>query len=191
MRYKYNPVLIIMFLTGLTLLASCDRGYKAGFVGPHKKDTIALSVNTDTKMLVVDTNPIGKCEAAHRKNGCVVVARKETATISFKLRASSGWHLTEFQICAGDSKSGNCSLEKWQESEFSVFLRTGSTRQFPDSKGIVKLQSLSSNPVKKFKLFDYNSTEQDYFYTIKACKGTGDSLICYSTDPLIRNKGRR
>jgi hypothetical protein len=39
-------------------------------------------------------------------------------------------------------------------------------------------------------LFDYNSTKQDYFYAIKACKVVGDPDSCIATDPPIENGGR-
>lgn len=190
MKTRNRLVLVITLLTSSVLLTSCALSYKSGKAGAHKKHEIALSVNSHATELLIDTGQIGNC--SHRKNGCIVVPYKETAVIAFKLKASSKWHLTEIKICQGSDKPDNpdsCSLEEWQRSQFGVFLKTGGQKYFPDSKGVINLESSLGNTVRKFVLFDYNGTKQDYFYTIKACPGTNKEG-CITTDPSIENKGR-
>lgn len=190
MKNRYNLLLIIILLLISMLLVSCAESYKSGSMGAHNNHQIVLKVNTNTGKLDIDTRPIGNCKASHRKKGCIVVPRRETASITFKLKASTGWHLTEFKICAGIDKPDDCSLEQWQESEFGVYFKTGGQKYSPGSDGIIKLNSHAGNAIKKFILFDYNSTKQDYFYAIKACKVVGDPDSCIDTDPPIENGGR-
>ncbi len=199
MKIRYKLFWVILLISGFMLLSSCDRLFSTGMAGAHKKHTIDLKINDTTKMLDISTKPIGKCNVAHKKNGCFVVPHNAIATITFKLHGSGGWHFTEFKVCAGIDKPGtapgDCELNTSQEREFAVSLRTGSTRYRPGPGGAIDLKPLSTT-LRKFKLYDYNGVPQDYFYSIKACKDIEDpehpeiEEVCYSTDPAIQNKGR-
>jgi hypothetical protein len=199
MKIRYNLVLMIICIASFMLLASCDRLFGVGIAGAHKKHTIDIEVNDATKKLDITTKPIGKCKAANKKAGCFVVPHNETATVTFKLHGSGGWHFTEFKVCAGINKPGagpdGCKLKPWQEREFAASLKTGSAKSRPGSDGIINLVPFSKT-LRKFKLYDYNGDPQDYFYSIKACKDiknpedSEDKEVCYSTDPAIENKGR-
>jgi len=71
-------------------------------------------------------------------------------------------------------------------NEFFAADSTDSNLIFPDENGIIDLKQLSLS-LTKFYLFDFNSVEQNFYYTIEACKGD----MCRSTaDPDIKNKGR-
>jgi len=199
MKIRYKLFWVILLIPGFMLLSSCDRLFSTGMAGAHKKHTIDLKINDTTKMLDISTKPIGKCNVAHKKNGCFVVPHNAIATITFKLHGSGGWHFTEFKGCAGADKPGtapgDCALGPSQEREFAVALKTGATRYRPGSNGAIDLKPLSRT-LRKFKLYDYNGVPQDYFYSIKACKDINDpenpdiKEVCYPTDPAIQNKGR-
>jgi len=106
MNIRYNLVLVLICIASFMLLASCDRLFGVGMAGAHKKHTIAIEVNDTAKKLNIKTKPIGKCNVAHKKAGCFVVPHNETATVTFKLHGSGGWHFTEFKVCAGIDKPG-------------------------------------------------------------------------------------
>ncbi len=185
MKIRYNLMLVILLIVSSVLLTSCKKQTGTNAAIANIKPGIDLEVNTETGSLDIWTPPNGNCSG----NGCIVVPHNNKATVTFKLHGSGTWHFTEFQICAGGTKPDDCGLTDEQREEFEVFNNTGDPRTQPSSEGLVNIGSLSNDPIRSFKLKDKNTFEQDYFYIIKACSGTGGSN-CVDTDPPIENKGK-
>ena len=181
MNNKHGLSLIIIMILSFTLLASCDGDFKLFSSHSHKPHKVKLQIDETNKVLKVKTGPSGNC----RGNGCVFVAQRDEAEITFHIIRSSGWYFSEFKVCQGDTKPANCSLETWQLSQFEV---TTKAAGFPKSDGVIELAL--SDRLKKFVVYDYNGPAQDYFYIITACKTADGISICYKTDPTITNKGR-
>lgn len=190
MKIRNRLFWVILLIPGFMLLTSCERLFGVSLIGANKTYTVNLEINSKGTKLIPTTKPIGPCRAAHKKDGCIVLPHNKTATITFKLHASKKWYFSELRICEGVEKPGFCVLRDWQQKEFGAFIKTGDIQKTPGLDGIVKISSLSTKPVKSFKLADYNGVPQDYFYAIKACKGAGKEKVCVTTDPAIENKGR-
>jgi len=175
---------------GFAFLTSCTNRIVAKSVDSLKKPTIKLHVVGNPKELIVRTPGNLYCKSASAANGCISVGRRDIALINFELKTSPGWYFTEFKICRGNTKATEvCDLEKWEKAEFFAADGTASSLLFPDDSGIIDLTQLS-NELTEFYLFDFNSVEQDFFYTIKVCN-PGASPTCITTDPPIVNKGRK
>jgi hypothetical protein len=117
--------------------------------------------------------------------GCIHVPETDTATITFKLNASPGWHLTQIKICQDGTP---CTLTVPQTGDF-CFSKVGQAcdpgmNYYPGNDGIFELKKLDSS-LQKFELHDRNTVKQDYEYTIEACKD-GD---CTTQDPPLENGG--
>ena len=189
MKTSHRLLLILTALTGIAFLASCTHRVVANSVSALQKSTIKLHVIGNPKELIVKTPGSSNCKAASPANGCVAVGKRDTALITFELKTSPDWNFSEFKICRGSAKdSQDCNLEKWEKAEFFAADAKAFKLIFPNDSGIIDLKQLS-NDLTKFYLFDFNSVEQDFFYTIKVCNA--DSTIpCITTDPTIENKGR-
>ena len=190
MKISHKLLLMLTVLIGFAFLTSCTthrtvRNSSNTLIKP----IIKLHVTGNPKKLIVKTKGSPNCKAAVPAKGCVAVGKRDIALIEFELKTSPDWYFTEFKICRGSTKdSQNCDLEKWEKAEF--FAADGTTSQllFPNGSGIIDLKQLSDN-LTVFYLFDFNSVEQDFFYTITVCN-SGASPSCISTDPEIENKGR-
>jgi len=190
MKYTHHFLLAFVVLAGATVLSSCS--YRELMVASNalKTPTIKLLVTGNPPKLVVQTPGSANCGGASPPNGCIAVAKRDTALIKFELRTSPNWNLSEFQICVGGTKAGQvCNLENWQQAEFYVTDSAYSQRLYPDVNGVIDLTQLSA-ALTEFYLFDYNSVEQEYFYTIEACNNDA-SPPCIPTDPPLENGGRR
>ena len=188
MKINHKLLLMLTVLIGYTLLASCTAIYRIAEKSSNvlKTPIIKLRVDENLDELLVKSESSLYCEMTTATNGCVAVGERDTALITFELKKSDGWYFTEFKICRGNSKeSQNCNLEKWEKVEFFATDKKGSQLLFPDDSGIIDLKQLPSE-LTKFYVFNFNSVEQDFFYTIKAC----NSSSCVETDPEIKNKGR-
>jgi hypothetical protein len=190
MKFSNNLLLILTVLVGFIFLSSCTQSrIAAKGRGNLKLPTVKLHVVGNPKELKIQTPGSSMCKAANPANGCIAVGRRDIAVIAFELKTSPDWYFTEFKVCRGDSKEGpNCDLEEWEQAEFFAADSINSELLFPDDGGIIDLTSLS-NSLTKFYLVDFNSVEQDFFYTIKACN---DKAIpkCITSDPDIENRGR-
>lgn len=186
MKINHKLLLMLTVLIGYALLASCTVSYRIAEKSSTVliKPKIKLEIDESSSKLVVTSDTGSYC--ARGNSGCVAVGGWDTALITFELKKSDGWYFTEFKICRGDSKeSENCDLENWETVEFFATDKKVSQLLFPDDSGIIDLKQLPSE-LTKFYVFNFNSVEQDFFYTIKAC----NSSSCVETDPEIKNKGR-
>lgn len=180
---------ILLLILCVTVLTACPRDVVRKSTNLLQKTTIKLHVTEDSTELIVKTAGSGRCKATNPSNGCIAVNLLDTALISFELKTSPDWHFTKFIICPGGAKETVCSLEEWQQVEFFAADSRASKTIFPDANGIIDLTQLSPD-LTEFYLYDFNSVQQDFFYSIEACT-TGDSSTCLITDPEIENKGRR
>lgn len=181
---KIRFLMVVTILASVLFLSSC-MSYISQLKARSFDHTITLRVNGG--QLDTETKPRGNC----KKDGCVEVGVNQSATIKFDLRANKKWRLTEFRICEGTTKGDVCQLSDRQTSEFVAYERTHGPEIFPDEQGLINLELLSSNPVKKFFVYDFNSFKSDYYYSITACPpGPADSDDCIKLDPPIVNKGK-
>jgi hypothetical protein len=186
---------ILLLILCVTVLTACPRDVVRKSSNLLQKTTIKLHVTEDSTKLIVNSLGSGRCKATTPSNGCIAVNLLDTALISFELKTSPDWHFTKFIICPGDVKEKVCNLEKWQQVEFFAADSKASKTLFPDANGIIDLTQLSPD-LTEFYLFDYNSAEQDFFYSIEVCNTDKDPETdkdpkCLWTDPEIDNKGRR
>jgi|GEM_PF-2329649 len=137
-----------------------------------------------------------RCKKIVKKNnqpgerGCFKVKKNQRGGIIYKFAGESGWVLESFQICKGIAKNKNCSPANLPSGEFMIAANSFATTLYaPDDDGSINLTGLPVNTDGSvdFYLFDENSTEEDYFYSIEACHET---LPCIWTDPPIINRGR-
>lgn len=142
---------------------------------------IILHVGGQPPELKVTTLGHGGCAT----DGCVRVKKRETARIKFKLTGPNAWKLKTFKICKGTKNNLDCDLDVWQRMEFTVGDDPDSPALLPSKDGIIDLRKLSA-ALREFYLFDLNTVEQDYYYTVEACNN-GNCLVA---DPPIENKGR-
>ena len=181
---------IVLLILCVTVLTACSHVVVRKSSNLLQKTTIKLHVTEDSTELIVKSLGSRHCKAATPKKGCIAVNLLDTALISFELKTSPDWHFTKFIICPGGAKETVCNLEKWQQVEFFAADRKASKTLFPDANGIIDLTQLSSDPdLKEFYLFDFNSVQQDFFYSIEVCN-TDEEPDCLWTDPEIENKGR-
>jgi len=150
--------------------------------------------------------------------GCFKVKKGRSGRLKFQFDETE-WQLVKFEICKGASKPTHpCSLDVWERMEFAASdTKAGSNLFFTQDDGIIDLTSVKPKPgtgYSEFYLFDQNAIKSTYFYSIEACKitaaetETDDSVdeavaaatapvgavissTCYSTDPPIKNGGRR
>lgn len=189
MKTNHRLLLTLVVLTGFVFLTSCTQ-WKIikKSKGEVIKPTISLQVvdNGGEGNKLVVTGKL--CKEHDSVEGCVTVGKSKVALITFKLKDSPGWYFEEFKLCKGNSKNSlDCTLNKWEQVETFATDKTVSELTFPGDKGVIDLTQLTPN-LTNFYLFDYNSVEQDYFYTITVCNS--DDTSCIVTDPPIENEGR-
>ena len=176
---------ILLLILCVTVLTACPRDVVRKSSNLLQITAITFLVTKDPK-LIVSSPQSGDCPSI----GCISVNLLDTALISFELETSPDWHFTKFIICPGGAKETVCNLEKWQQVEFFAADRKASKTLFPDANGIIDLTQLSPDPdLEEFYLFDFNSVQQDFFYSIEVCN-TDEEPDCLWTDPEIENKGR-
>lgn len=190
MNIRQKLSALLMVLAGTFFLASCTHEQIVNkSVNTLNKPVVKLHVVGNPKELKVKTPGMAACKAASPANGCIAVGKRDTALIKFELKTSPDWYFSTFKICSGASKSARtCTLAKWQQVEFFAAKDITTPLLYPNDKGIINLTKLSDD-LTSFYLFDFNSVEQDYFYTITVCSDNA-SPNCISSDPEIENKGR-
>jgi len=178
---------ILLLILCVFVLTACPHTIVRKSSNDLVKPTIKLHVTGNPKMLTIkESLGNGRCPPPRSASGCIAVGYRDTAVITFELKTSPDWHFTEFKICAGTKDNQDCDLDEWEMNEFFAADSTASKLIFPDENGEIDLKQLSSS-LTKFYLFDFNSEEQNFYYTIEVCKGE----MCISTiDPDIENKGR-
>ena len=136
----------------------------------------------------------GKFAQEDLERGCFVAERDETLLIEFDLKKNykgDKWRFTEIKLCEGTSKSDatNCSLSEKQRFDFAVDAN-GDLVMFPDSGTIDLTQH--SPVLRQFSIRNYNFTESNYVYVLKACKEgtTSGPGNCADSDPGGMNRGR-
>ena len=188
MKINHKLLVMLIVLVGYAFLTSCSVSYRIAEKSSNVLQTPIIKLRVDESLdeLLVKSESSLYCEMTTATNGCVAVGERDTALITFELKKSDGWYFTEFKICRGSTKENeNCDLEKWEKVEFFATDKKVSQLLFPDDSGIIDLKQLP-NELTKFYVFNFNSVEQDFFYTITAC----NSSSCVETDPEIKNKGR-
>lgn len=182
---KIKIFLIVTVLLSIVFLTSCVPSFHSQLSARNFDHTIDLEVNGN--VLDTRTKPKGNC----KKDGCFEVDVNWSATIWFRLKANEKWELTELKICEGTTKTGSCQLKPWQTKDFVAYAKIGGTEIYPDEHGVIALDSLSSKPVRRFYLYDYNSNGSEYHYSITACpEGSREPGDCVVLDPPIVNKGK-
>ena len=191
MKTRYKLLLVNIFVTNFILLASCVNldGLDVA-TGNHRDYTIKLKVNSDDNKLDVKTTARGNCKATNHRNGCIALEHGQTAAIAFKFTRTHNWYFSELIICEGGDKPDSypCGLTPDQRKDFVALDDRGVLKVKPDEFGVIDLTKFPET-LKKFTLFDRNKLEQDYFYSIKACR-IGSKTNCVMTDPPIENRGR-
>lgn len=182
---------ILLLILCVTVLTGCPRAIIKQSSNTVVKPSFRLHVAGNSgKLQIIDASGNGRCQPSSTTDGCVLVANRDTALISFELKnnSASTYYFTEFIICPGGTKDTVCTLEPWQQAEFFASIGSGTQILHPDDEGKIDLTQLSSN-LTRFYIFDYNSVEQEFFYSIKACD-SANPTSCSVTDPPIDNKGR-
>ena len=184
-----RKLLILLTLSSSVFLSSCIIPFSLQKAYDFEKSKIFLAVNNAETELVIDSNNGKKCTKTTKK-GCINAVKGTIAVIDFHLIRSSEWHLTEMNICRGETKptlTDPCSLDAADILQFSAGTRGVFYRLDPNADGEINLTTLAPG-LSKFNLLDTNAFPEDYFYTIKACKNA-QPTVCVLLDPPIENKG--
>ena len=191
MKMNYRLYLILAVVTGIAFLASCTPGVVKKSKGTLLRPDVNLQVTGNPKELQITTLGMASCKSQNPLNGCVAVPNGDTALITFRLTAPPAWNFSKITICSGATKaSQDCNLEDWQRSEFFASdASPNSLPLFPSDLGVIDLAQLSPS-LTEFVLYDFNSVQHDFFYTIEVCNPSATPQ-CISSDPPIENGGRR
>lgn len=172
---------LVLASVGALALHGCAMEGNMASLGSIQTKTIKLMVASGS--LKVNELPTPGCPGTEEeRKGCIIVAKNDTAVVTFDLATGGGWALTRMWICEGGTKPNPlsfCVLQSGQTSEFKALAGGSSTS--PGTDGEIDLGGVSD-----FQLIDQNSFTQDYFYVIEAC----NAGTCVTSDPRIRNGGR-
>lgn len=182
MNIKYIVLLVITIFLGFIAWMAFNNGSGLASWMVSKSYQVKFDTDTTNNTLVPKTGPSGKCVG----NGCIEVPVGKEANITFKLIGTQNVFFTEIKICQGALKTDTCSLETWQQSQFTVTTGAGAA---PDQYGTIKFNL--SDKLTEFVLHNYNGAPQEYFYIVTACKSLDGVTTCYPSDPPIINKGRQ
>ena len=195
---------ILLLILSITILTACgpqmgelkrEDLMVIGSLESISHPVLVLKVDADEKHLLVDADKNPLCDESERK-GCLYIRRGRQANIEFKLDdadITANWVFSEFSICKGKTKpdpTKTCKAIRAERREFDASVSKESDKLVHVNEfGIIDLTELGSS-LTSFILHDQNSTRQDYFYNIEACKTGTTPLKCVKLDPVMRNKGR-
>jgi hypothetical protein len=164
--------------------------------GPKESKPVTINYKVNdagTELEVTLTDPDGCKKNHNEKSGCFKIKNKKTGLIKYEFTASDQWELKRFLICQRETEitvTDPCTVDLTlnERLEFSVMENAdGGKILVTPASGEVDLSQLPAGAaLRTFYLFDQNTIQRKYVYSIEACDGDN----CIRLDPPVENKGR-